>query len=566
MSGPLTYTVAPARTAPVDGITCVESVGIINPEKCEMHLNIGLFFDGTDNNRDADKTNYKESNIVRLWYAYQEQPSAGYFRIYVPGVGTKFPDVRESGNSRWGAGFGVGCEARVLYGLLMVFNAIHQTSCNGRPLISKEQIPALCCNSHGAVNSTDAAELAKLGQASGLLMSSDTGAAGRERILISLASLLESNISNAKPRVTDCFIDVFGFSRGAAQARVFCNWLNRLVVGGSLAGIRIHFRFLGIMDTVASAGVWDSVSGNGHGGWADPAYLRIPSSVTNCVHMVAVHELRKNFPLDTVSVAGVMPGNCSEFAYPGSHSDVGGGYLPGQLGISVGKDLLESDALKLAQIPLNHMFDCAVLAGAPLSKKRANAANVQGYDCFAIAPALQAAYDEFLDLATMKARPVKEWLQLYLNWRWDRRLVYSSLGHVLKANDKDRALLIKFNDIFLADIAVSDGSTRRDSENRVFKRFRAASLRNEVAQQQLARSNYLDEDANTILHIARQTSPDDCMKFHTLFDGFVHDSLAGFDLRAIEMSGHLRYRKGFLGSDTPQVVEIDASASTASMS
>lgn len=158
---------------------------------------------------------------------------------------------------------------------------------------------------------------------------------------------------------------MFGFSRGAAQARVFCNWLDQILVGGKLAGVIVHLRFLGIMDTVASAGFWSSVgaaiigTNGGHSGWADAEFLRIPASVNYCVHLVAMHELRRNFPLDTVTVEGVLPPNCREFAYPGTHSDVGGGYLPNELGISVGKNIYEGDALKLAQIPLNHMLECA---------------------------------------------------------------------------------------------------------------------------------------------------------------------------------------------------------------
>jgi hypothetical protein len=556
MNEPLTYTVAPSRAAPKDGIKRADSASVLDPGNCEMNVNVGIFFDGTGNNREADTPKFKHSNIVRLWGAYLDKPADGYYRIYIPGVGTEFLDIREKGTSVWGAGFGIGCEGRVLYALLRLFNVIHQAACNSQPLISKKQISALCCNRWNPLDNADVEELAKLGQSSGLLMAGGNGTADREKILLSLVSLLRTRLLVAKPRVKECFIDVFGFSRGAAQARVFCSWLNRILDNDTLAGVSIQIRFLGIMDTVAAAGIAESIAGNGHGGWAEPANLRISPSIGNCVHMVAMHELRSNFPLDTVTVNGIMPPNCREFAYPGAHSDVGGGYRPEELGISVGKDRFESDSLKLAQIPLNHMFDCAVEAGSPLSKKRANEADEPGFDSFAIAPALQAAYDEFLALATMEARPVKDWLQPYLNWRWDRRLVYTSLGHVRKASEKDRALLIRYNNYFLSDLAVLES----DAKSKLYRVFsQSGSERQQEVDEKKNR-----EEARAILQIAQKTAPDDCMKFHAMFDGFVHDSLAGFDMHAIELSGHWRYRKGFLGSDEAKVVDAETSARAAS--
>jgi hypothetical protein len=564
MSEELTFTVAPTRLAPLVGITPVEPVGVTDFAKCEMNVNIGVFFDGTNNNRDADTPNCKHTNIVRLWETYLDAPSRGYFRAYIPGVGTEFLDIREQGASKLGAGFGKGCEGRVLYALLAVFNAIHQAGCNGQSLISQAQMSALCCNTSNLVSSEDLKELAKLSLSCGLLMPMQSGAEERAKIFHSLSALLQKRLDNSQPKVMECFIDVFGFSRGAAQARVFCSWLEKTMAEGWLAGVRMHFRFLGIMETVASAGFWASATDSGHGWWADPEHLRISPSIGNCVHMVAMHELRKNFPLDTVTVNGFMPANCCEFAYPGVHSDVGGGYSPGELGVSVGQDDRESDALKLAQIPLNHMFDCAIKAGAPLSKKSAKEGDEPDYDSFAIAPALQSAYEEFLDLASMTARPIKDWLQPYLTWRWNCRLIYSSLGHVRKSSEKDRALLVKYNNNYLADAAVVQRKAKSNSSSGV-RLFGAISQRGDAHQHDAARKAIFEEDANTILARAQQTPVEECMRFHTMFDGFVHDSLAGFDLHSFELSGHWRYRKGFHGSGVEHMVNIETSESAARM-
>lgn len=551
MSELLTFTVAPTRTAPVEGIRAAGPHEVTDCSKCEMNINVGIFFDGTNNNRDADRPDLKHTNIVRLWETYKDKPSQGYFPIYVPGVGTEFKEIREQGTSMFGAGFGEGAEQRVLYALVALLNAIHRTACNGQPLLSYGQIAALCCTGWNPAAESDVAELAKLGLSSGMKMAGAKGNENRDDILRSLVALLQQRLRSAKPRVKECFVDVFGFSRGAAQARVFCNWLNRILTNELLAGVRMTFRFLGIMDTVASAGLIDSLKGNGHGGWAHPDHLRIVPGVLSCVHMVAMHELRKTFPLDTVTENCIMQPNCREYAYPGAHSDVGGGYLPGALGVSVGKDKFESDSLKLAQIPLNHMFECATKAGVPLKKENASEGNEFGYDAFKIALALQAAYDQFLDLATTQARPVRDWLQPYLNWRWDRRRVYAGLDHVRKASEKDRRLLLQYHNYFLADAA---------SLEKKASLFSGRSARHDARP--AGRDDSEKREALEILQIAKQTATDECMRFHGLFDGFVHDSLAGFDLHMAELSGHWRYRKGFLGSDDVRTVDaITASTS-----
>ena len=93
--------------------------------------------------------------------------------------------------------------------------------------------------------------------------------------------------------------------------------------------------------------------------------------------------------------------------------------------------------------------------------------------------------------------------------------------------------------------------------------FGAISQRGEAGRAESARQRNFEEDASTILEVAQRTSPDEAMKFHTMFDGFVHDSLAGFDLHSVEMSGHWRYRKGFHGYGTAQIVDINNAAGVA---
>jgi len=63
----------------------------------------------------------------------------------------------------------------------------------------------------------------------------------------------------------------------------------------------------------------------------------------------------------------------------------------------------------------------------------------------------------------------------------------------------------------------------------------------------------LDSEAAAVLKIA-QSAPAVPATLAAFFDGFVHDSLAGFDRRAIELTGYWRYRKGFLGDDNARIV------------
>ena len=88
-------------------------------ELCEGRLVLGVFFDGTGNNRDLDLPQKKHSNVARLYAAYPNDLEQGKGRLYVPGVGTPFSDVRDDG--QWldgglGNGFGSKGEQRILYG------------------------------------------------------------------------------------------------------------------------------------------------------------------------------------------------------------------------------------------------------------------------------------------------------------------------------------------------------------------------------------------------------------------------------------------------------------------
>ncbi|HID9088815.1 TPA: phospholipase effector Tle1 domain-containing protein, partial [Klebsiella pneumoniae] len=125
----------------------------------------------------------------------------------------------------------------------------------------------------------------------------------------------------------------------------------------------------GLLDTVASVGVAHVVPvADGHMSWADGT-MELPDDETygglikKCVHLVSGHEQRLCFPLDSVRRAnGKYPPCATEVVYPGMHSDIGGGYPPGDQG----KGNAEHDGHLLSQIVLHDMYSAAFNCGAPL--------------------------------------------------------------------------------------------------------------------------------------------------------------------------------------------------------
>ncbi|WP_416740404.1 type VI secretion system tip protein TssI/VgrG [Pseudomonas sp. NFX71] len=132
--------------------------------------------------------------------------------------------------------------------------------------------------------------------------------------------------------------DIFGFSRGAAAARHFANEVlngEKGVLAQAIpaaspifsrsfnwrikAGVAINF--IGLFDTVAAIakpGFFDFTVANGRNPGVN---LRLPDGCAEkIVHLVARDEVRENFALNSLG--------STDLVLPGVHSDLGGGYLP----------------------------------------------------------------------------------------------------------------------------------------------------------------------------------------------------------------------------------------------
>ncbi len=599
---------APAHPRTQAGVQPVLPTERCRPEKCEFPIHIGLFFDGTRNNQDwADpelggQTHLvakKDSNVARLFRAYPDRPEDGYYRFYITGVGTPFEPIGEGGSSDNGMAFGKGGNARILFGLLSVLNAMKRSISNDQPMIDKEAVRALCTCSWVPMSGRNSEDidrhlprkdqlaLKRVGMEfdGGLLTKG--GRSNRTPFLKQQFQQLAQQIAaQSHPKLKEVFIDVFGFSRGAAEARVFCNWLDECFEGKTLAGVTAHIRFLGLFDTVAAVGLGPAADcflpgrQNGHQDWGDPHHLRISLRVRNCEHYVAMHEQRESFPLEDVKTGESMPANCRQFRFPGMHSDVGGGYRPDEQGKSFG-----DDASKLSQIPLNEMYNAAKAALVPLNKQLAKPDEASdAWDPYEVSDQLANDYDTFLELNGKDDREVRECLLDILAWRYVRQRDYAEQDFVKRANAQERQHLLGAHQVFVRDVAaIQTAAGQRQAADELVQAYRRSgsvadtmfrlSKAEEHAQQAQARERAIDSVQRDVYAamVRRQPTPQE-MDF---FAAYCHDSYAGFTPFAKpgasafsrnapwEGGGYLRYRTRFAGDELRMAMEQAAGVNSA---
>lgn len=363
-----------------------------NVYSCQVQLKIGFFFDGTGNNLDADKGTDEHSNVARLFLAHpKEDVALGVYAHYIPGLGTYFREIGDPG-SDFGKGF---------------------------------------------------------------------GARGEDRLAQAMKWLDETIAKHPADKIQSIALSVFGFSRGATLARAFarrvnecCAWQGKQAIWPAV-NKSLGITFLGLFDTVASVGMpastgWGSgkvandpnelseqldtrrtgfKSGlqwqafgdqpgadptpwvfDGHMGWARD--LRIPPVVTRTVHLMAMNELRNSFPLDTIWNGNELPEGATEIVYPGAHSNVGGGYRPGEGGKSLSREFM------LSKIPLRKMYEEAVNGGVPLLPL----SNPKITDDFAFDPELSERFNRVMSKSGFTQGRLGDALlshsQLYYRWRF----------------------------------------------------------------------------------------------------------------------------------------------------
>lgn len=531
---------------------------------CNTNLFFGFFFDGTRNNYMKAEPVKTHSNVARLYDCFPGQSVEGvlpdetkwknnpdqyshFFRVYIPGVASPFKEVKDSGTGFWdetlGAGAGRKANERIVWALVQAINNVHRYFF-GQPLVSPPEATALATR----------LELSKEGRhaMTGAKPAEDQQITPIDAPRIEFEKLLRrlhANVSqhwkkNGAPPaklnpgiVGTIYISTFGFSRGSTQARAFANWLDSLcrldaMIRGegslSLGGFPVSFDFMGIFDTVASVGLaatmsdfWMFKEADGHGAWADAEdSLRVPASMKRCLHLVAGHELRRSFPLDSVSVGFTVPDGSEEIVFPGVHSDVGGGYMPKEHG--KGTDANGTDML--SRLPLLFMYKQARLAGVPL--KLELAADVVK-ERFAVSAQTIKDFNAYLDKCTNKSGRItdimREQAVLQMAWRHTRRI--GGAAPLEERENFSRASTFDKNDLHSSNEEFTN-------ELKEFEKWLAARGGRPTMKQEpgFKKSAELEwEELATVWPL--QTPPKEVLHF---FDEYVHDSRAAFKLKGAD--------------------------------
>ena len=560
-----------------------ESAPIGDPGSlCKPNLFFGFFHDGTRNNygRSLQDKDHTHSNIARLYSCFPGKGIDGvipgepkwehhpdqfkhFFRVYTPGVGSAFDLVDDSGKGRdetLGAAMAYKGEPRIVWTLLQAINNLHRYFHNDSPMILPDEAKNLCRRISLTRTTLEHMAVAPPAQFDDIHRREHFVARMEfTKLLLRLHKAIEYHMSGkngCKPRNTDpgvvrqIYVSVFGFSRGAAAARAFANWLVALCKldaellgksGTTLGGFPVNFDFLGLFDTVASVGLASTLNtANGHWAWADAEVsLRVPKEFVQCLHLVSGHEIRRSFPLDSISYKGLLESGRTEVVYPGVHSDVGGGYLPGEQG--KGKDATGRDLL--SRLPLAHMYRAARLAGVPLKLELVEQQSVK--DDFRIDPGTLAAFNQYLSHARVRSGKLtdimRDQCKFQILWRYLRRQGGPAPLEMTRSfNDApqvDKNDLRGANEEFTDELAEFE-RWRDDYLNPAPKEGDPDSWTQtqrrpeDIAPREPGFKNSREEEWMEITRFwGKETLPDHVVRF---LDDFVHDSRAWFKLTAPE--------------------------------
>jgi type VI secretion system secreted protein VgrG len=153
-----------------------------------------------------------------------------------------------------------------------------------------------------------------------------------------LRKIRQFELANPDRKVESIEFDIFGFSRGAAAARHFANEVHKgeksplaalLLANATLftedfswrTNTDVSINFIGIFDTVAAVANMADGDFSVHDANNPGVNLYLaPDVAKKVVHLVARDEHRHNFSLNSAGAADIK--------LPGVHSDLGGGYIP----------------------------------------------------------------------------------------------------------------------------------------------------------------------------------------------------------------------------------------------
>ncbi|MFI8145598.1 T6SS phospholipase effector Tle1-like catalytic domain-containing protein [Acinetobacter sp. ABJ_C5_2] len=296
---------------------------------CRVPVWVSFFFDGTGNNKAADAATLNQTNVVALFEAHKQEPEKGIQKFYYEGIGTQFEfdKYSEVDTSK------ISAAARGLNG-----KKIDITDPEWRKKGYSE-------TGTGIVN------IFRAGFAYGIQQR-------LQKAIFELIAYLDQIYT--QKGITEINLSAFGFSRGAAEARIFMNWLEyapNVTTQGAGSSKKLFYRgkpikikFLGIFDTV------ESIGNAGQNKNPQSYRTRIEDYIEHSMHLVASLEMRQSFPLTptgkptATTVKGLVH---DQKVYPGVHSNVGGGYMP----------MEQARNLGLCRITLHVMYNRACAYG-----------------------------------------------------------------------------------------------------------------------------------------------------------------------------------------------------------
>ena len=540
---------------------------------CANYAHIGLFFEGTNNNKYFSTKEKSHSNVARLYDVFpgkgvltEEQirqtarvyydsewekrtlpvPStfaakekAEYFseaqarktmyrKIYVPGVGTPFRQVGDENDDELGNRLGEAVakygNARIIWAMLQVLSLL--MSMSGQEAIPAQELDDMA---------------RKLGRPA---VDGDVKIEFYKKL--NGSHYLRKLQNDRLPKIEAVNLYVFGFSRGAAAARSFCTRMRTYLAKLDIK-FKINIKFLGLFDTVASVGSAHSSRAlygkeDGHHSWA-AMDLMFPSGIDKTVHLVAAHEVRGSFPI--TSIAG-MTGE--EIVFPGVHSDVGGGYAPTEQGKSV---YVDTDTGKLSQIPLSVMYRKAVMAGVPfLLPSEWQDDTIK--EVMKVDPVLIRDFNSYRENTDIGGKYLRDMLRkqyaFYIRWR---KMRYGTLEKVMSANlakvnskrmrERDVADLRDAEKRLGLELAFLNG--RRDPSTGMPYRSSQENLSGETAIlggiiQMMEKVNQWEKEG--IKKIWNDKAPPQAAV--KMFEQYVHDSVGWFRVEPAESWGYLRWR------------------------
>jgi hypothetical protein len=295
-------------------------------------LYIGIFFDGTNNNKNNTKAKeYYEKKLRGEKLTPKEKKSAEAFRVYGKG--------KES-SSYYNAWSNV---ARL---------------CDAYPELSAVYVDGIGTETEKGDSVLGA------GFGTGFIFAG-TGILGKvDEGCKKLADTVSKRCGGKA--VPILYLDVFGFSRGAAAARVFIDEISKKPdpfsvnfkkKGGYLGyyleknKIKVELvkvRFLGLFDTVSSYSASFSPTPDFDNDTTEIPLHNLTKAKT-VLHFTAKDEHRNNFSLTKTSVG-------KEKEFPGVHSDVGGSYNNGEEVVEIIEKNFKEDLLKLSEKLVNESW------------------------------------------------------------------------------------------------------------------------------------------------------------------------------------------------------------------